>query len=431
MNLHRKPVIRARARVGAPAALALLLTLSATPPASALVSLAPWGGDIAYVSSKSVAGGVEDLQSMAPPGLAPWSGMPFSNAHNDTTDANAFAFMTLATSFKDSIFAVTSSGTASTDGPATSNRGGALVYVQFVVEHTQSFITYPNFTAGNLASSQSLAFIANLASADLAAVPILPVPATSGRLAPGLYIFYFQNYYRDETATGNANSASAQVGFFDVPSPLVTQHPQNQTVAPGASVSFSVGAGGLSAAIEGTAGTLAAASPSAPLAVTYRWRYRYQNLTDGGRISGATTNQLHIANVAVADTGVYDCVLTQGPIQEPSSLARLTVTGSSAVEDAPLDANLSLSTPAPSPFSSRTLVRFALPAETSISLDVLDVGGRRVRSLVSHENYSAGSHAIEWDGRSERGERSPSGIYFVRLQAGSEWRVQRVVRLAR
>ena len=34
-----------------------------------------------------------------------------------------------------------------------------------------------------------------------------------------------------------------------------------------------------------------------------------------------------MANVAVADTGVYDCIVTQGTIQEPSSLARLTALG--------------------------------------------------------------------------------------------------------
>ncbi len=133
----------------------------------------------------------------------------------------------------------------------------------------------------------------------------------------------------------------------------------------------------------------------------------------------------------MADTGVYDCVATQGTIQEPSSLARLTVTGrTGASTDTPRHADLALSAPAPNPFGSRTLVRFTLPGESDVTLDVLDVGGRRVRSLVLGERHSAGTHVVEWDGRSDRGERVPSGMYFVRLLAGPEQRVQRVVRIA-
>ena len=94
MNRLRQHLIPACARIGAPTAFVFTaLALIANPPASANVLLAPWSGNIAYVSSKSTAGGVVDLQSMSPPSAAPWSGMPFSNAHNDTTGADAFAFM--------------------------------------------------------------------------------------------------------------------------------------------------------------------------------------------------------------------------------------------------------------------------------------------------------------------------------------------------
>lgn len=403
------------------AVLAIVFALGASAPAAARVAVAPWSGNIAFVSSKSTAGSVEDLQTASPPGPGPWSGMPTSSAHNDTTDASAFAMMTLATSFSESLFAVNSSGFAGTDGPATSNRGGALVYVQFVVERTQSYISYPIFSAGNFASNHTLAFLFNVQSEQLVVVPLLPgQTTTSGRIAPGAYGFYFESYYRDETGNGNPNSVSTQVAFFEVPNPLITQHPQNQTVPSGGSASFTVGASGLTTA-----------SASAPLVLGYQWRRNYQNLTNGGRISGVTTNQLHITGVVAADSGLYDCVATQGSIQEPSSVARLTVTGgTTAVDDTPQRADLALSAPAPNPFGSRTLARFTLPAESDVTLDVLDVGGRRVRSLVLGERRSGGTHAVEWDGRSDRGERVPSGMYFVRLLAGTEQRVQRVVRIA-
>jgi hypothetical protein len=327
--------------------------------------------------------------------------------------------MTLATSFKDSIFAVSSSGFANVDGPATSNRGGALVYAQFIVERTQSYINYPILVPGSLGSSSTLAFLANMENEALVVLPLVPGVTSSGRLAPGTYSYYFENYYRDEATSGSPNSTSSQVAFFEVPNPLITQHPQSQTVPAGGSASFAVGASGFT-----TAGAFA------PLALTLQWRRNYQNLTDGGRISGATTNQLHITGAVAADSGLYDCIATQGTIQEPSSVARLTVTGTTAIAAAPRPSELALGAPAPNPFGSRTQLRFTLPSESAVTLDVLDVGGRRVRSLLTGERRAAGTHAVEWDGRSDQGVRAPSGIYFVRLLAGAERRVQRVVRIA-
>lgn len=421
MSCLRRRSAPARGTRYATAALAITFALGWSAPAGARVVVAPWSGNFAVVSSQSRAGGVVDLQTQSASGPEAWSASPLSNAHNDTTDASAFAMMTLATSFKDSIFAVSSSGFGSVDGPATSNKGGALVYVEFLVERTQSYIAYPVFATGNFGSSATLAFIANMMSGDLAMLPLLPTQTTSsGRIAPGVYGYFFESYYREEIVTGSPNSASSQVAFFEVPDPLITQHPQNQAVPAGGTASFAVGASGV-----------ATGSALAPLALVYQWRRNYQNLADGGRISGATTNQLQITGVAAADSGVYDCVVTEGAIQEPSSLARLTVTGgSTSVDDASPRAGLALGAPAPNPFGSRTLLRYTLPAESGVMLEVLDVGGRRVRSLVPGERSSAGTHEVEWDGRGDHGERAPSGIYFVRLIAGPERRVQRVVRIS-
>ncbi len=44
--------------------------------------------------------------------------------------------------------------------------------------------------------------------------------------------------------------------------------------------------------------------------LTYQWRKNEINLTDGGNISGATTNELSINSVSHADQGLYDCIVT-------------------------------------------------------------------------------------------------------------------------
>lgn len=400
----------------------LWIALSAAgDPASARVVVAPWSGNIAVASSRSVAGGVVDLQSISPPGPLGFSGTALSSAENDTTNASAFATLNLATSFADSVFGVASSGFGAVDGPSTSNRGGALVFVQFVVERTQSYIAYPVFAPGNFGSNHTLAFLANALAGDLHVVTLLPGETTSGRLAPGIYFYYYESYYRDETVNGSPNSASSQVAFFEVADPLVDQHPTNQTVPAGSSASFSIAASGGSVPELRT-----------PQALTYQWRRNYANLADGGRISGASTNQLQIASVAASDTGLYDCVVTEGPVVEPSSAARLFVIGGTTdAHGSRGGGGLALAVPAPNPFGRATRVSFTLPFAAEVSLEVYDLGGRLMRTLRRAERHAAGSHSLEWDGRSETGEETPSGAYFVRLRAGHETRTQRVLRLVR
>jgi flagellar hook assembly protein FlgD len=45
--------------------------------------------------------------------------------------------------------------------------------------------------------------------------------------------------------------------------------------------------------------------------------------------------------------------------------------------------------------------------------------GEKVRSLVN-TRQEAGSYDITWNGRNELGQLMPSGIYFYRLNAGSQ-----------
>mgnify|MGYP001221678895 CR=1 FL=1 len=56
-------------------------------------------------------------------------------------------------------------------------------------------------------------------------------------------------------------------------------------------------------------------------------------------------------------------------------------------------------------------------ARRDLRVDVVDVGGRRVRNLLSGD-LPAGVHQIAWDLMEESGRPAADGIYFVRLQSG-------------
>ncbi len=79
----------------------------------------------------------------------------------------------------------------------------------------------------------------------------------------------------------------------------------------------------------------------------------------------------------------------------------------------------------PNPFNPSTKIMFSLSSPGQVRLDIHDLAGRRVRSLVNG-HLSSGPHDIIWNGRHEDGSRLGSGSYLLRLttQQG-EW-VRRV-----
>jgi hypothetical protein len=74
----------------------------------------------------------------------------------------------------------------------------------------------------------------------------------------------------------------------------------------------------------------------------------------------------------------------------------------------------------PNPFNPSTTIVYDIPDEqgqAGVRLWIYDLRGRLVRKLVDRENLP-GRYTVNWDGRSDRGERVGSGIYFYRLTVG-------------
>jgi hypothetical protein len=80
----------------------------------------------------------------------------------------------------------------------------------------------------------------------------------------------------------------------------------------------------------------------------------------------------------------------------------------------------------PNPCRGVTAVSFEMPAAGQVTLDVLDIAGRRVASL-AQTSMPAGAHTVRWDGRDERGARLTAGCYFVRLSAGGTSTTRKVI----
>ncbi|HNW75763.1 MAG TPA: FlgD immunoglobulin-like domain containing protein [Bacteroidales bacterium] len=72
----------------------------------------------------------------------------------------------------------------------------------------------------------------------------------------------------------------------------------------------------------------------------------------------------------------------------------------------------------PNPFSDATTIQYRLKEPASIRLEVQDMQGRLVASLVDNRQ-AAGVYRITWDGTSSNGIKLPGGVYQCRLTAGA------------
>ncbi|PWB67860.1 hypothetical protein C3F09_12660, partial [candidate division GN15 bacterium] len=71
----------------------------------------------------------------------------------------------------------------------------------------------------------------------------------------------------------------------------------------------------------------------------------------------------------------------------------------------------------PNPFNPSTEIRYALPHACRVKIDVFDMLGRNVRTLVDAQQ-TAGTHQVTFDGRARDGSALATGIYFYRIEAG-------------
>ena len=88
----------------------------------------------------------------------------------------------------------------------------------------------------------------------------------------------------------------------------------------------------------------------------------------------------------------------------------------------PHPSSLSLSC-SPNPFNARTEIRFTLPQAGKVSLDLFDLNGRKVTSLLE-QSLSSGEHTVPFDGSAW-----PSGIYFLKLSAPNRQAAAKLVLL--
>lgn len=72
----------------------------------------------------------------------------------------------------------------------------------------------------------------------------------------------------------------------------------------------------------------------------------------------------------------------------------------------------------PNPFNSSTRIRYDLPDDSDIRIDIFDISGRLIKTLID-DDYQAGTYFVDWIGNDRMNEKVSSGVYFYQIRTGN------------
>ena len=79
----------------------------------------------------------------------------------------------------------------------------------------------------------------------------------------------------------------------------------------------------------------------------------------------------------------------------------------------------------PNPSFGPIAISYAVETRNHVTIQIFDLAGR-IRQEILITDRASGQGTIHWDGRDSAGRKLPSGIYFVRLSAGSQTFSQKI-----
>ncbi len=149
------------------------------------------------------------------------------------------------------------------------------------------------------------------------------------------------------------------------------------------------------------------------------WDIAFARLSTGGR-SGAIEGDGILFSLELERTGMGRAGIGIEHVDLRSADNQCLTAGACpdlALEDAGVPEYFDLLPNYPNPFNSRTQIGFQVPEKSRVRLEIFNLLGQPVRTLVD-DRYDAGRYRALWDGVDENGRMVVSGIYILRMTAG-------------
>jgi len=73
----------------------------------------------------------------------------------------------------------------------------------------------------------------------------------------------------------------------------------------------------------------------------------------------------------------------------------------------------------PNPFPASTMIRFYTNQPSTVTIQIFDILGRKIRTLIHQESLDIGRNDRPWDGKDDKGNDVSSGMYFYQITSNS------------
>ncbi|OPX27602.1 MAG: hypothetical protein B1H05_00525 [Candidatus Cloacimonas sp. 4484_140] len=84
----------------------------------------------------------------------------------------------------------------------------------------------------------------------------------------------------------------------------------------------------------------------------------------------------------------------------------------------------------PNPFTSSTIIKFSLKhSYENIKLDIYNIKGQKIKTLIDNKLMKVGNHEITWDGTNRSNKPVGFGIYFIKLRTEKCVNVKKIVKI--
>jgi hypothetical protein len=150
------------------------------------------------------------------------------------------------------------------------------------------------------------------------------------------------------------------------------------------------------------------------------WYWISQNMSQE-RVYVIATEGVHEFKVYIRECGlkIDKFVLTTSADYLPSEEGPPETLPSPSVLESIVSQKFGLNKNYPNPFNSSTTISYDLNNADHVSLNVYNVLGHKVATLVD-DFQNAGRHEFIWNANDENNIRLADGIYFIHLKAGSQ-----------
>jgi hypothetical protein len=82
----------------------------------------------------------------------------------------------------------------------------------------------------------------------------------------------------------------------------------------------------------------------------------------------------------------------------------------------------------PNPFNPSTIISYALPRASFVTIKIYDMLGREVKTLVNSEQ-NAGILNVQWNGENDFGSKVSSGAYIFMIKTGDFFQAKKMILL--